>query len=98
MKSLFFCKLGLGAGPQGELSWTGRLSGIWQVRKHAVMAVYTDVSDAELAVFIAKYDLGEVLSCRGIAEGVENSNYLITTARQQCLKENSNDFYFLKQF
>ena len=43
------------------------------------MAVYTDVSDAELAVFIAEYDLGEVLSCKGIAEGVENSNYLITT-------------------
>lgn len=79
MKSLFFCKLGLGAGPQGELSCTGRLSGIWQVRKHAVMAVYTDVSDAELVVFIAEYDLGEVLSCKGIAEGVENSNYLITT-------------------
>ena len=52
---------------------------MWQVRKHAVMAVYTDVSDAELAVFIAEYDLGEVLSCKGIAEGVENSNYLITT-------------------
>lgn len=41
------------------------------------MAVYTDVSDTEIAEFMAAYDLGEVVSCKGIAEGVENSNYLI---------------------
>ncbi len=41
------------------------------------MAVYTDVSDSEIAAFIADYDLGQVLSCKGIAEGVENSNYLL---------------------
>lgn len=45
------------------------------------MAVYTEVSDDELAAFIAEYDIGEVLSCKGIAEGVENSNYLLTTER-----------------
>jgi homoserine kinase type II len=45
------------------------------------MAVYTDVSDDELRVFIALYDIGEVLSCKGIAEGVENSNFLVTTER-----------------
>src|SRR5918912_2834501 len=45
------------------------------------MAVYTDVSDDELRAFIALYDIGEVLSCKGIAEGVENSNYLLTTER-----------------
>ena len=45
------------------------------------MAVYTDVSDEELAEFFAQYDLGEVLSCKGIAEGVENSNYLVVTAQ-----------------
>ena len=44
------------------------------------MAVYTDVADDELRAFIALYDIGEVLSCKGIAEGVENSNYLVTTA------------------
>jgi homoserine kinase type II len=44
------------------------------------MAVYTDVGDEELRAFIALYDVGEVLSCKGIAEGVENSNFLITTA------------------
>jgi homoserine kinase type II len=43
------------------------------------MAVYTDVSDDDLRAFAALYDIGEVLSCKGIAEGVENSNFLITT-------------------
>jgi homoserine kinase type II len=41
------------------------------------MAVYTDVPDEELRAFIAEYDIGEVVSCKGIAEGVENSNYLL---------------------
>ena len=45
------------------------------------MAVYTDVGDEELAAFIGDYDLGEVVSCKGIAEGVENSNYLLRTER-----------------
>ncbi len=45
------------------------------------MAVYTEVSDDELRAFAALYDIGEVLACKGIAEGVENSNYLVTTER-----------------
>ncbi len=45
------------------------------------MAVYTEVSDEDLAAFIAAYDIGEVLSCKGIAEGVENSNYLLHCAK-----------------
>jgi homoserine kinase type II len=45
------------------------------------MAVYTDVSDDELRAFAALYDIGEVMSCKGIAEGVENSNFLVTTER-----------------
>jgi homoserine kinase type II len=45
------------------------------------MAVYTDVADDELRAFFALYDLGAVLSCKGIAEGVENSNFLVTTER-----------------
>ena len=44
------------------------------------MAVYTDVSDEELEVFVAQYDLGEVVSYKGIAEGVENSNYILQTS------------------
>ena len=45
------------------------------------MAVYTEIGDDELRQFIALYDIGEVLSCKGIAEGVENSNFLLTTER-----------------
>ena len=41
------------------------------------MAVYTDVPDEELKAFIAEYAIGEVVSCKGIAEGIENSNYLL---------------------
>ena len=41
------------------------------------MAVYTDVSAEDLADFLADYDLGELLSYKGIAEGVENSNFLV---------------------
>ena len=43
------------------------------------MAVYTDVSDEEMAAFVADYGIGELVSAKGIAEGVENSNYLIRT-------------------
>ena len=43
------------------------------------MAVYTEVPDDELARFVASYGLGELRSCKGIAEGVENTNYLIDT-------------------
>lgn len=43
------------------------------------MAVYTDVGAEELAEFLSGYDLGPLLSFKGIAEGVENSNFLIET-------------------
>jgi len=43
------------------------------------MAVYTDVSADDLADFLSEYDLGELLSYKGIAEGVENSNFLVHT-------------------
>lgn len=43
------------------------------------MAVYTEVSDEELEEFVAGFDIGEVVSFKGIAEGVENSNYLLQT-------------------
>ena len=45
------------------------------------MAVYTDVAAEDLAVFLADYDTGELLSYKGIAEGVENSNFLVHTSR-----------------
>ena len=43
------------------------------------MAVYTDVAADELAEFLRSYDIGELLSYKGIAEGVENSNFLLHT-------------------
>ncbi|KZK94118.1 MULTISPECIES: homoserine kinase [unclassified Pseudovibrio] len=43
------------------------------------MAVYTDVSDEELGAFIDRFNIGNLLSYKGIAEGVENSNYLVHT-------------------
>ena len=44
------------------------------------MAVYTDVAADELAEFLGTYDIGELLSYKGIAEGVENSNFLLHTS------------------
>ena len=45
------------------------------------MAVYTEIGDEELAAFLAAYDIGGALSLKGIAEGVENSNYFLATDR-----------------
>src|SRR5471030_2574960 len=47
------------------------------------MAVYTEVGDAELAAFLAHYDIGTARSFKGIAEGVENTNYVLTTDKGQ---------------
>ena len=44
------------------------------------MAVYTDVGAEELTAFLADYDAGQLLSYKGIAEGVENSNFLVHTS------------------
>ena len=43
------------------------------------MAVYTDVAADELADFLKEYEIGDLLSYKGIAEGVENSNFLLHT-------------------
>jgi homoserine kinase type II len=43
------------------------------------MAVYTDVAADDLADYLSQYDIGELLSYKGIAEGVENSNFLLHT-------------------
>ena len=45
------------------------------------MAVYTDVAAEDLAEFLKGYDIGELLSYKGIAEGVENSNFLMHTSK-----------------
>ena len=43
------------------------------------MAVYTAVPTEALETFLDRYDLGSLVSAKGIAEGVENSNYLVET-------------------
>jgi homoserine kinase type II len=45
------------------------------------LAVYTNIDESDLAELLADFDLGAPLSCKGIAEGVENSNYLLETER-----------------
>jgi homoserine kinase type II len=45
------------------------------------MAVYTPVSAEAMAALLARYDVGSLVSAKGIAEGVENSNFLVDTDR-----------------
>mgnify|MGYP003340117219 CR=1 FL=1 len=45
------------------------------------LPIYTDVGDDELEAFLADYDVGSLDSFKGIAEGVENSNFLVETQR-----------------
>lgn len=45
------------------------------------MAVYTEVTDGDLTRLVAEFGLGELLSYKGIAEGVENTNYLVQTSK-----------------
>lgn len=47
------------------------------------MAVYTQVSAEALSAFLQGFDVGELVSAKGIAEGVENSNYLVETTRDR---------------
>lgn len=47
------------------------------------MAVYTQVSSEEMAELLARYDMGALTSAKGIAEGVENSNYLVDTTEHR---------------
>ena len=45
------------------------------------MAVYTDINETDLKHFLAQYDVGELTSYKGIAEGVENTNFLLHTTK-----------------
>ncbi|ACB95947.1 homoserine kinase [Beijerinckia indica] len=45
------------------------------------MAVYTHISETDLKTFLASYDIGNALVLKGIAEGVENSNFFLQTER-----------------
>jgi homoserine kinase type II len=45
------------------------------------VAVYTDITEVELGAFLGRYEVGSLLSYKGIAEGVENSNFLLHTTQ-----------------
>ncbi|MFY9180275.1 MAG: homoserine kinase [Venatoribacter sp.] len=47
------------------------------------MSVYTSITTAELIEFLSLYDLGELVSFRGIEGGIENTNYFVTTAKHE---------------
>jgi homoserine kinase type II len=47
------------------------------------MAVYTEVTAEELDTLLARYNIGDLVACKGIAEGVENSNFFLETDRGQ---------------
>ncbi len=47
------------------------------------LAVYTHIADGQLEDFLARYDVGELVSFKGIAEGVQNTNYLVITSQDQ---------------
>lgn len=47
------------------------------------MAVYTRVASEDIETFLQLYDVGTLVSAKGIAEGVENSNYLIETTQDR---------------
>ena len=47
------------------------------------MAVYTDVDDEALSAFLELYEIGEAVALKGIAEGVENSNFLLETTKDR---------------
>jgi homoserine kinase type II len=49
------------------------------------VAVYTDISENDLSQFLSQYDVGNLTSYKGIAEGVENSNFLLHTDRDSLI-------------
>ena len=53
---------------------------ILMIQVSQTMSVYTTVSDEEMRVFLADYDLGEFVALQGIAQGITNSNYFLTTS------------------
>ena len=47
------------------------------------MAVYTQLGPEQVSTFLAQYDAGELIALKGIAEGVENSNYFVETTKSR---------------
>lgn len=62
------------------------------------MAVYTQLSAEDLAELIAHYDVGELVSAKGIAEGVSNSNWLLETTGKDGSKHGETARYILTMY
>ena len=45
------------------------------------MSVFTKINKSQLISIIADYDLGKLIEYRGISEGIENSNFKLTTIK-----------------
>ena len=64
------------------------------------MAVYTSVNNSELNKFLQQYNLGNLISFKGILDGIENSNYVINTEKGKFIltlfekRVNPNDLPF----
>jgi homoserine kinase type II len=52
-------------------------------RVHTELAVYTTITDRDVSAHLLDYDIGELESLKGIAEGVQNSNYFLSTSKGQ---------------
>jgi len=50
------------------------------------MAVFTSVSESEFSAWLHNYSLGSLLELQGIASGIENTNYFVTTSNGRYLK------------
>ena len=49
------------------------------------MAVYTTIADDEISALLQGYDIRNLRSLAGIAEGVENSNFILPTDKDTCI-------------
>jgi homoserine kinase type II len=47
------------------------------------MAVYTHVGAEQVAAFLQAYDVGALISFKGIAEGVQNTNFFVETTQNR---------------